>query len=528
MAELFGFEIKKKVEQQPIVSFTPPQTDDGAMVVAEGGVYGTYVDMDGAIRTESELVNRYREISQHPEVEIAVDDIVNEAIVADPKKEIVSLNLDDLKQPDNIKKMILDEFESVQELLEFNTKSYDIFKRWYVDGRLYYHVIIDDKAPQEGIKELRYIDPRKIRKIREVKKRKIKNSSVPSMEISSEFFMFNEKGFNKTPSTGAYSDAGQTGLKIAKDSVVQVTSGLVNTGGDLVIGYLNKAIKPLNMLKAMEDSLVIYRVSRAPERRIFYIDVGNLPKMKAEQYLRDIMTRFKNKIVYDSVTGEIRDDRKHMSMLEDFWLPRREGGKGTEITSLPGGQNLGQMDDVLYFQQKLFKSLNVPIGRLDSQQQFSFGRSNEISRDEVKFAKFIQRLRAKFSELFSKILERQLILKGVITLDDWVEFRSAFKYEYAEDNHFAELKNTEILRDRVSMLRDVDDYVGKYFSNEWIRRNVLYQSEEDMEEIDKQIKEEENVPQYNPAGPDGQPMDTGPSEPSASPKAAPPKLKPAQ
>ena len=528
--ELFGFEIKKREEEKPVVSFTPPQTDDGAMVVAEGGVYGTYVDMDGAIRTESELVNRYREISQHPEVEIAIDDIINEAIVADPKKQIVSLNLDDLKQPDNIKKMILDEFEAVQELLEFNTKSYDIFKRWYVDGRLYYHVIIDEKAPQVGIKELRYIDPRKIRKIREVKKRKIKNSTASSMEISSEFFMYNDKGFNKTPSTGAYSDAGQTGLKIAKDSVVQVTSGLVNTAGDLVIGYLNKAIKPLNMLKAMEDSLVIYRVSRAPERRIFYIDVGNLPKMKAEQYLRDIMTRFKNKIVYDSVTGEIRDDRKHMSMLEDFWLPRREGGKGTEITSLPGGQNLGQMDDVLYFQQKLFKSLNVPIGRLDSQQQFSFGRSNEISRDEVKFAKFIQRLRAKFSELFSKILERQLVLKGIITLDDWVEFRNAFKYEYSEDNHFAELKNTEVLRDRVSMLRDVDDYVGKYFSNEWVRRNVLYQSEEDMEEIDKQIKEEEDIPQYHPPelGPDGQPIDTGPSAPSASPKPAAAKPKPAQ
>jgi hypothetical protein len=530
MAELFGFEIKRKVEEKEPISFAPKQNDDGAMVVAEGGVYGTYVDMDGAIRTESELVNRYRDISQHPEVETAIDDIVNEAIVSDPKKHIVTLNLDDLEQPDKIKKMILEEFDNIQELLEFTTKSYDVFKRWYIDGRLYYHVIIDDKAPSDGIKELRYIDPRKIRKIREIKKRKIKNTTATSVETSSEFFIYNDKGFNKAPVPGAYTDAGQTGVQIAKDSIVLVTSGLVNINGDLILGYLNKAIKPLNMLKAMEDSLVIYRISRAPERRIFYIDVGNLPKMKAEQYLRDVMTRFKNKIVYDSVTGEIRDDRKFMSMLEDFWLPRREGGKGTEITTLPPGQNLGQIDDVVYFQQKLFKSLNVPIGRLDAQQQFSFGRASEISRDEIKFSKFIQRLRAKFSELFTKVLEKQLILKGIITLEDWPEFKNVFKYEYSEDNHFAELKNTEILRDRVSMLRDVDDYVGKYFSNEWVRRNVLYQSEEDMKDIDKQIKEEENVPQYNPAqmGPDGQPVETEPSAPSASPKPAAAKPKPAQ
>lgn len=508
MAELFGFEIKRKVEEKPIVSFAPKQEDDGALVVSEGGVYGTFVDMDGSIRTESELVNKYREMAQHPDVELAVDDIVNEAIVADPKKEIVTLNLDELKQPDNIKKMIQAEFENVLELLEFTTHSYEVFKRWYVDGRLYYHIIIDEQNPREGIRELRYIDPRKIRKIRAERKRKIKGTNVTGVEVASEFFMYNERGFAKAPGNNSYSDATQAGVRIAKDAIVQVTSGLTNTAGDLILGYLNKAIKPLNMLRSMEDSLVIYRISRAPERRIFYVDVGNLPKQKAEQYLRDIMTRFKNKIVYDSGTGEIRDDRKFMTMLEDFWLPRREGGKGTEITTLPGGQNLGQIDDIVYFQKKMYKSLNVPVGRLDSEQQYSFGRTTEISRDEVKFAKFVQRLRSKFSEVFTRVLEKQLVLKGIITLDDWPEIVAAFKYEYAEDNHFAELRNTEILRDRVSMLRDVVDFAGRYYSNEWIRRNVLYQTEEDMEEIDKQIKEEQNNPQYqvlDAAGQDGMP-----------------------
>ena len=534
MAELFGFEIKKKVEPVDIPSFTPKATDDGAMVVAEGGVYGTFVDLDGAVRTEAELVNKYREIAMHPEVEMAIDDIVNEAIVADPKKAIVSLNLDDLEQPDKIKKLIQEEFDNVVDLLEFNQYAYEIFKKWYVDGRLIYHAMIDETNPREGIKELRYVDPRKIRKVRTVKKRKVSaRSNVTVPQSSGEFYIYNEKGFAKTAgvpnNVAPFQDTGAQGLKIAVDSIVNVSSGLVNVNGDLVIGYLQKAIKPLNMLKAMEDSLVIYRISRAPERRIFYIDVGNLPKPKAEQYLRDVMTRFKNKVVYDSATGEIRDDRKHMTMLEDFWLPRREGGKGTEITTLPGGQNLGQMDDVTYFQNKLYKSLNVPIGRMDPSAQYSFGRATEITRDEVKFAKFITRLRMRFSDLFTRILEKQLILKGVITSEDWAEFKTNFKFEYAEDNHFAELRNTEILRDRVSMLRDVDDYASKYFSHEWIRRNVLYQTDEDMQEIDKQIGEEVNNPQYNQPelGPDGQPVPgtgmqpddagTPPSEPAAKP-----------
>jgi hypothetical protein len=400
MAELFGFEILRKKPEVELPSFAPKLEEDGALVVSEGGAYGQYVDLEGSVRNEAELVSKYREISMHPDIEMAVDDIVNEAIVMDPKKEIVSLNLDDLEQPDNIKKMIQEEFDNVIELLEFNQHAYEIFRKWYVDGRLYYHLIIDEKVPREGIKELRYIDPRKIRKIKTQKRVKANtNTNVIINKVAEEFYIYNDKGFAKAPTQGSsYSDPASQGIKIAVDSVVNASSGLVNVGGDMVIGYLQKAIKPLNQLKSMEDSLVIYRISRAPERRIFYIDVGNLPKMKAEQYLRDIMTRFKNRVVYDAQTGEIRDDRKHMTMLEDFWLPRREGGKGTEITTLPGGQNLGQIDDIVYFQRKLYKSLNVPITRLDPEQNYNFGRATEVSRDEVKFAKFITRLRGKFSE----------------------------------------------------------------------------------------------------------------------------------
>ena len=513
--ELFGFSIirKPQSESEPL-SFATKNDEEGSMVVSEGGVYGTFVDLEGAIRTETELVNKYREMAMHPDIEMAVDDIVNEAIVADPNKEIVTINLDGLDQPDNIKKLIREEFASVLKLLEFNQHAYEIFRRWYVDGRVLYHAIIDEKDPKKGITELRYIDPRKIKKIREIKKKKIPNTNLTATQTASQFYIYNDKGFSASPGIGAYSDNSTTGLKISVDAIVHISSGLTNVNGDLVIGYLQKALKPLNMLKAMEDSLIIYRISRAPERRIFYIDVGNLPKMKAEQYLRDVMTRFKNKVVYDSATGEIRDDRKFMTMLEDFWLPRREGGKGTEIQTLPGGQNLGQIDDIIYFQRKLYKALNVPISRLDPESQYNFGRATEISRDEVKFAKFVTRLRMKFSDLFNKILEKQLILRGVITLDDWAEFRYNFKYEYSEDNHFAELRNTEIMRDRISMLRDIDDYAGKYFSHEYIRRSVLYQSDKVIEEIDEQIKEENDNPQYNapmPGGPEDDP--TPASEP---------------
>lgn len=499
--DLFGFEIKRK--QQEPVSFSPKQNEDGAVVVAEGGVYGTYVDLDGSIRTEAELVSKYREMSQHPEIDTAIDDIVNEVITQEPETKIVELVLDDLQQSDKIKKLLINEFDEVLRLLEFNSLSYEVFRRWYVDGRLYYHAILDDQDPKRGIVELRYIDPRKIRKVREVKKKKVA-SNVPISQTANEYYIFNDKGFSKTSGSSSAPSSSVGGLKIAKDSIVHCTSGITSNNGDLVISYLHKAIKPLNQLRSMEDSLVIYRISRAPERRIFYIDVGNLPKMKAEQYLRDIMTKFKNKLVYDSATGEIRDDRKFMTMLEDFWLPRREGGKGTEITTLPGGQNLGQMDDVVYFQRKLYKSLNVPITRLDPEVQFNLGRATEITRDEVKFAKFIQRLRNKFSILFTKVLERQLILKGIITPEDWEQFKDVIKYKFSTDNYYAELKEIEILRERMAMLRDIDDYAGKYYSHDWIRRHVLRQTDEEIDEMDKQIQDEMDDPQYNPPVEDGQ------------------------
>tara|TARA_R110000822_G_scaffold5031_5_gene21794 strand:+ start:14806 stop:16344 length:1539 start_codon:yes stop_codon:yes gene_type:complete len=484
--QLFGFEIKKKVEEPEAISFAPKQEDDGAMVVQAGGIYGTYVDMDGSIRTETELVTRYREMATHAEIEQAVDDIINEAIVGSSEEEPISLVLDDLDQSDKIKNLIQEEFDNILALLEFNDHSFEIFKKWYVDGRLNYHVIIDGENVRDGIKELRYIDPRNIRKVREHKKKKTERG-VPIVQQGNEYYIYNPKGFVKAPgATGTNSQ----GIKIAKDSIVNITSGMVNPQGDLVLSYLHKAIKPLNQLKSMEDSLVIYRISRAPERRIFYIDVGNLPKMKAEQYLRDIMTRFKNKTVYNADTGEIRDDRKFMTMLEDFWLPRREGGKGTEISTLPGGQNLGQIDDIVYFQRKLNRSLNVPISRLEPDAVYNMGRSAEISRDEIKFSKFIDRLRMKFSQVFTKLLQRQLILKGIVTLEEWPEFARAIRFQYAVDNYYAELKDTEILRDRVSMLRDVDDYVGKYYSNEWVRTQVLRQTEEQIKDIDKQIKDE--------------------------------------
>ena len=499
MAELFGFEIKRKQAEKEYPSFAPKQEDDGALVVAEGGAYGTFVDMDGAIRTEAELVSKYREMAMHPEVELAVDDIVNEAIVIDPQKEPVAINLDDLDQPERVKKLIREEFENVLGLLEFNQHSYEVFRKWYVDGRIYYHLIIDEENPREGVKELRYIDPRKIRKIKAQKKKKLSADSREKVTVTQdEFYIYNEKGFGKQPAHETYTNVDSKGIKISPDSIVNVSSGLVNVKGDLVVGYLQKAIKPLNQLKSMEDSLVIYRISRAPERRIFYIDVGNLPKMKAEQYLRDVMTRFKNRVVYDAGTGEIRDDRKHMTMLEDFWLPRREGGRGTEITTLPGGQNLGEIEDIIYFQRKLYRSLNVPVTRLDTETQYNFGRATEVSRDEVKFAKFITRLRTRFGLLFTKILEKQLILKGIITSEDWPLIKLNMRYDFAEDNHFAELRNTEIMRDRVSMLRDIDDYLGKFYSHEWVRRNILYQTDNDIAQIDEQIAEEMKNPQFNP------------------------------
>jgi len=509
--ELFGFKINRK-DTDPI-SFAPKVNDDGAVVVNEGGVYGTYIDLDGSIRTEAELVNKYRDMAQYPEVDAAVDDIVNEVITQEAEAEIVELVLDDLEQPDKIKNLVIEEFKTVLRLLDFNSLSYDIFRRWYVDGRLYYHVIIDNDNASDGIKEVRYIDPRKIRKIRPIKKKRIGQGQVSTtINIESEeYYVYNDSGFSKTAgnSSSVTNNSTTNGLKLSKDSIIHCTSGLSSVNGDLVLGYLNKAIKPLNQLRSMEDSLVIYRISRAPERRIFYIDVGGLPKVKAEQYIKSLMDKFKNKVIYDSADGSIRNDKKHMSMLEDFWLPRRSDGKGTEITTLPGGQNLAQMDDVVYFQKKLYKALNVPVSRLDSDAQFTFGRSTEITRDEVKFAKFVSRLRAKFAVLFTKILERQLILKNIITPEEWDEFKQNIRFKFSQDNYYAELKETEVLRDRMAMLRDIDDYAGKYYSHKWIRRHVLRQSDDEMEEIDKEVGEELNNIQYNPPM-EMQEPDTGP------------------
>jgi hypothetical protein len=484
--ELFGFQIKKKtedIEDKKKLSFVPPtDSDEGeGFVINAGGYFGSYVDIDGAgAKTEKDLIMKYRDIAQQPECDAAVEDIVNESIVSDEDSAPVSLIMDDLDQSDKIKKMINDEFEYIIELLNFSWNGHDIFRRWYVDGRLYYHKIIDQKNPKRGLLELRPVDPTKIRKVREIKKERDPITGVEMIKGVNEYFVFQNDGMSKA----------QTGLKVAKDSITYVTSGVVDASRKRVLSYLHKAIKPVNQLRMMEDSLVIYRLARAPERRIFYIDVGNLPKGKAEEYMKNIMAKYRNKMVYDANTGEMKDDRKHMSMLEDFWLPRREGGRGTEITSLPGGENLGQIDDIVYFQKKLYKSLNVPASRLEEQTQFSLGRSTEITRDELKFQKFISRLRKKFSMLFIDLLKTQLILKGIVTEEEWEEIRQDVNIDYLQDTHFAELKNTELLSGRLAALRDLDEFVGKYFSREWVRKNVLMQTEEEMKELDKQMKEE--------------------------------------
>lgn len=500
MASLFGFEIRRTKDQDPLPSFTPEIKDDGAVVVAAGGSYGTYIDLDGTVRTEAELVSKYREMAQQPEIDSAIDDIVNDSIVVEEGQKIVDIILDDVKVANNVKKVITQEFDHILQLLEFNSYAYDIYRRWYVDGRLYYHVIIDSEKLQEGVQELRFIDPRKIRKVREIIKRRQTNNSndvnaAIIQKTKAEYYIYNDKGFQAR--AGAAINAGATtGLRIAKDSIVYVTSGLNDRDGTMVLSHLHKAIKPLNQLRALEDATLIYRISRAPERLVFYIDVGNLPKMKAEQYVRDMMVKYKNRLVYDANTGEIRDDRKFMTMLENYWLPRREGGRGTEITTLPGGQNLGELEDVKYFQRRLFRSLNVPISRLEPETMYSLGRATEISRDEVKFARFVDRLRLRFNELFLGVLEKQLVLKNIITPDDWEELRSRIKFKYARDSYFAELKELEIMGDRFNRLRDVVDYAGRYYSHEWIRKNILRQTDDDIDEIDKQIKDEQSNPQY--------------------------------
>jgi len=494
---LFGFEIKRQNQEPDPPSFAPPQEDDGAVVVAAGGVYGTYVDLEGSAKSEAELVTKYRDMTNQPEVDQAVDDIVNEAIVSEPEVETVSINLDNVQSSPNVKKAIAAEFEKILKLLNFQNQAYDIFRRYYVDGRLYYHAIINEKKPEEGLKELRYVDPRKIRKIKEIKKKRDPLTNATLTEKAAEYFLYSDKGyFNAGNGNFASNSNNVGGLRIAKDSIIHVTSGLMDTNNTVVLSHLHKAIKTLNQLRTLEDATVIYRISRAPERRIFYIDVGNLPKMKAEQYLRDMMIRHKNKVVYDSSSGEIRDDRKFMTMLEDYWLPRREGNKGTEITTLPGGQNLGEMTDVVYFQKKLYRALNVPGSRLEAEQTFNVGRSTEITRDEVKFSKFVNRLRSKFSALFIKSLEKQLVLKKIMSLEEWQEIVQDVKFDFAKDNYFAELKEIEMIRERVSILRDIDDFAGKYVSHTWIRKNVLRQTEEEIELNDEEMEAELDDPRY--------------------------------
>jgi hypothetical protein len=452
------------------------------MEVASGGVYGTYVDLEGNSKSEAELVTRYREMAMQPECDNAVEDIVNEAIVVNNQSP-VNIILDDIDEGKALKDRIREEFHNVTKLLDFNTLAYDIFRQWYVDGRLYYHIMIDEKKPRDGIKELRKIDPRKIKKIREKISELDKRTNVKIEKGYQEYYIYHPKGIT--------TQSNQTAVKISKDSICHITSGLIDPANKMVLGYLHKAIKPLNQLRTLEDATVIYRLSRAPERRIFYIDVGNLPKMKAEQYLADMMAKHKNKLVYDASSGEIRDDRKFMTMMEDFWLPRREGGRGTEITTLPGGQNLGEMDDVDYFRRKLYKSLNVPITRMESENQFNLGRTSEVTRDELKFTRFIERLRARFTHLFDNLLEIQLVLKGVINRKQWKELREDLYYDFPQDNYFSELKNAEVLTERLRLMSEVEQYVGKFYSLDWVRKNVLQMSEEEIRDMDKQIKKEE-------------------------------------
>ena len=495
--ELFGLEIKRKKgdEAPKLQSFVPPQNDGSVIEIgqdagmggfaATGGVIGQFVDMEGGVKTEADLVARYRTMSLVPECDSAIEDIINESISSNDLDAPVSINLDRVNHfSDSTKDKIRDEFSVVLELLGFRELSHDIFRKWYVDGRLYFHKMVDSKNEKKGIQGLRPIDPQKIRKIREIKKKKDDKTGVEVIQKENEYFLFNNEGFDKSNN-----NTGQT-VRISTDAVTHVTSGLLDYNQKVVVGYLHKAMKSVNQLRMLEDALVIYRISRAPERRIFYIDVGNLPKARAEQYLKEVQTAYRNKLVYNADTGEVKDDRKHMNMLEDFWLPRREGGRGTEITTLPGGQNLGEIEDILYFQKKLYKSLNVPISRLEQENAFAIGRATEISRDEVKFSRFVDRLRVKFSRLFDDILKTQLLLKNVVTEDDWKKSKEYISYDFQKDGHFVELKEAEILRERISTLNDLDQFVGKYYSEAWIRKNVLRQSEAEIRDINKEIEDE--------------------------------------
>ena len=486
MAELFGFSFKKKLEKERAPSPIQPSSEDGATSYIAGGYYGQYLDLDGNFKTEYDMVKKYREMAMHPEVDSAIEDIIHEAIVADQNDSPVHVNLDNLEVSESVKTMIRDEFEYIKNLFGFDSKAHEMFRRWYIDGRLYYHKVIDLDRPQDGIKEVRYVDPHKIKKVRQITKPKTADEFMKyDFGKGEEYFIYNPKGLQNT--------SANSGIKIAKDAICYVTSGIMDTNRNIVLSYLHKGIKVLNQLRMIEDSLVIYRISRAPERRIFYIDVGNLPKVKAEQYLREVMGRYRNKLVYDAATGEIRDDRKYMSMMEDFWLPRREGGRGTEITTLPGGQNLGELEDVKYFQKKLYKSLNIPLSRLEQESSFTIGRTNEITRDELKFAKFVGRLRKKFSDLFNDLLRTQLLLKGILTIDDWDDMKENIQYDYIFDNHFTELKDNELLTERLNSVGMIEPYLGRYFSVDYVRKQVLHFTDEEIEEMDLQIEKEKEL-----------------------------------
>ena len=494
MAEFFGFEINRKsTKGKELPSFVPKTDEDGTGVIQAGGHFGAYIDMDGdKAKNDNDLIMKYRDIASQPECDAAVEDIINESIVGDNDEAPINIVLDELEVSDKIKESIKHEFDNILSLLSFNAYAHDIFRRWYVDGRLPYHIIINNENPKQGIKELRYIDPTKLRKVKEVEEKTDPKTGAKLIKKVDEFFMFQDKTMN-----GA-----NQGLKIYPDAIAYATSGVMDPGRKRILSYLHKALKPVNQLRMMEDSLVIYRISRAPERRIFYIDVGNLPKGKAEEYLRGIMNQYRNKLVYDAKTGDIKDDRKHMSMLEDFFLPRREGGRGTEITTLPGGENLGQIDDIIYFQKKLYKSLNVPVNRLEQEAQYSLGRTTEITRDEVKFKKFIDRLRKRFSDLFMQLLKTQLLLKGIITRDDWKTWKESIAFDYIEDNYFSELKQSEMIRERFEMLSSLDEHIGRFISNEWVRKNILRFNDEEIEEIQKQIDAENKSGENDMPDPD--------------------------
>ena len=482
--KLFGFELKrtKKVESKMLPSIVPPTDDDAAGYISTGaGAYGQYINMDGdQSKDNAQLIMRYRGVAMNPEVDMAIDEIVSESIVASELESSVELKLDEIEAPKKIKDQIQEEFDNIISLIKFNDLGHDIFRSWYIDGRIVHHLLVNEANTKAGIQEIRHIDSAKIRKVREVKYKKDPKTGVKIVDNIEEYYIYEEKPGSNTVQ----------GVKMSTDAISYVTSGLLDETKKKVVSHLHKALKPINQLRMMEDSLVIYRLARAPERRIFYIDVGSLPRGKADQYMKDIMTKYRNKLVYDASTGQIKDDRKHMSMLEDFWLPRRENGRGTQIETLPGGDNLGQIDDVVYFQKRLYRSLNVPVNRLEQEAQFSLGRSTEISRDEVKFQKFIDRLRRRFGNVFLGILKKQLILKGIITAQDWEEWKDDIYVDYIKDNHFAELKDAEILQNRVGLMNEVTQYVGEYFSKDWVMRNVLMFSDDDIEKMQKDIDKE--------------------------------------